>query len=417
MKTHNPAKFSQASPRTRKGMPGCIFIFLMLTALAATSAWAASQPDLTKNTDNLSNLSPYAGDTVTVSITTTNQGAASAGSSHIGLYWSTTSSFSGVSPFYEAAVGSVASHGSALLNQGMTIDAATAPGTYYLGYYVDDETEVAESNENNNGIFYWTVTVRAATGPEMDVRGNGVSIADGDTTPSTGDYTDFGSTTVGAPTTRTFWVYNTGTTALTPGTITVPSGYTLTVGLISLIAAGGSDYFTVRFNAASAATCAGDISIPNNDSNENPYNFRVTATATVAGITPDAYEADDSASAARTISNGQTQNRNIHVAGNADWVRFTVGQGGAQNVRLETDGPSGDTQMWLYGPNTSTTQVPGGYSDDEGNGLFSLLVSGANGMPATLSPGTYYIKITEYNKVLQAFAGRFSWAGMGLGII
>jgi hypothetical protein len=73
-----------------------------------------------------------------------------------------------------------------------------------------------------------------------------------------------------------------------------------------------------------------------------------------------------------------------------DWVKFTVGQGGAQNVRLETDGASGDSQMWLYGPNNSTTQVA--YDDDDGNGRFSLITTAA-GLPATLPPGTYYIKI------------------------
>ena len=122
-----------------------------------------------------------------------------------------------------------------------------------------------------------SITVVAAA-PEIDIKGNGVSIPDGDTTPSTGDYTDFGSTMVGTTVSRTFYVYNTGTAALTPGTITVPNGFMLTVGLVSSIPAGGSDYFTVRLNATSASTYAGDISIPNNDSNENPYNFRIIGT-------------------------------------------------------------------------------------------------------------------------------------------
>jgi subtilisin family serine protease len=33
------------------------------------------------------------------------------------------------------------------------------PGIYYLGYKIDDSNEVAECTENNNGIFYWTITV------------------------------------------------------------------------------------------------------------------------------------------------------------------------------------------------------------------------------------------------------------------
>ena len=68
----------------------------------------ATQPDLTKKSDNLSNLSPCAGDTLTASITVTNQAcsgaSADAGAFHVGFYWSTSSSFPGVSPFYERAV-------------------------------------------------------------------------------------------------------------------------------------------------------------------------------------------------------------------------------------------------------------------------------------------------------------------------
>lgn len=47
--------------------------------------------------------------------------------------------------------------------------------------------------------------------PEVDVQGNGVSIASGDTTPSTTDHTDFGSTIVnGGTITRTFTITNSG---------------------------------------------------------------------------------------------------------------------------------------------------------------------------------------------------------------
>ena len=53
-----------------------------------------------------------------------------------------------------------------------------------------------------------------APAPEIDVTGNSVSIADGDTTPSIADHTGFGTTTVGTPVTRAF-------TALPP---VVPDG-------------------------------------------------------------------------------------------------------------------------------------------------------------------------------------------------
>ena len=242
---------------------------------------APGQPDLIKSTDNLSNLNPYPGNTVTASVTIQNStscGSATAGAFHVGYYWSTSPTFSGVSPFYQPAIGSIAGGGTAAIAPNITIDPTTTPGTYYLGYKIDVQGEVAECNENNNGIFYWTVNVQPPASPEIDVRGNSVSIVDGDTTPSTGDYTDFGSTPVGTTVTRTYYIYNTGTAALTVGTITVPSGYTVIRTPASPIAVGGSDYLNVRLNATAAATYAGDISIVNNDSNENPYNFRITGT-------------------------------------------------------------------------------------------------------------------------------------------
>jgi hypothetical protein len=123
-----------------------------------------AQSDLTKGTDNLSNLSPYPGDVVTVSITVQNQscsgGSASAGAFHIGFYWSTSSSFSGVSPFLETAVSGCSANGTVSISQNITINSTTTPGTYYLGYKIDDQNEVAECNENNNGIFHWTVNVQ-----------------------------------------------------------------------------------------------------------------------------------------------------------------------------------------------------------------------------------------------------------------
>jgi hypothetical protein len=110
---------------------------------------------------------------------------------------------------------------------------------------------------------------------------------------------------------------------------------------------------------------------------------------TQAGLAPDAYEADDTAGAAKTISDGETQNRNVHVAGNEDWARFTLTQNSDVLVRTGARGgfAGGDTVMWLYGPNSSTAQI--GYNDDS-SGLWSQITA------ANLAPGTYYVRIQEY---------------------
>jgi len=124
------------------------------------------QPDLTKGTDNFSNLSPHAGDTITASLTITNEactgGSTNAGAFHIGYYFSTSSSFSGATPFYEEAVNGCPANGTVSTNLNITINPTTTPGTYYLGYKIDDENEIAECNEGNNGIYYWTISVLSA---------------------------------------------------------------------------------------------------------------------------------------------------------------------------------------------------------------------------------------------------------------
>ena len=141
------------------------------------------------------------------------------------------------------------------------------------------------------------------------------------------------------------------------------------------------------------------------------FNAAMTDSSITGGnytITPrrDAFEPDDTPGAAKTIVSGVTQNRSIHAAGNVDWATFTVGANGASNVRVETDGSSGgDTEMRLYGPNSSTTQVPGGYSDDEGNGSFSLIAL------SNLAAGVYYIKVSDYypGETISAYTLRASW--------
>ena len=81
--------------------------------------------------------------------------------------------------------------------------------------------------------------------------GNGLSIADGDTTPSAADGTDFGSVVQGGTAiSRTFTVRNDGHGTLTLGAVTVPTGFTLTEACPASLAPGASDTFTVRLDTA-----------------------------------------------------------------------------------------------------------------------------------------------------------------------
>jgi hypothetical protein len=155
------------------------------------------------------------------------------------------------------------------------------------GYYKVGYGECAIEN----GVYYATAE------PEMDVQGNGQSIVDGDTTPSTSDHTDFGSTTVsGGTVTRTFTIENTGETYLNLSGVpevlisgTHASDFTVIATPSTPVSyGGGTTTFQVQFDPSGTGQRDAFISIDNNDSNENPYNFDIQGT----GIDTNAPEMD-----------------------------------------------------------------------------------------------------------------------------
>ena len=152
------------------------------------------------------------------------------------------------------------------------------------GVYAEGSTVYAATF---SGLSICTLATPAA--PEIDVQGNGVSIASGDSTPATADDTDFGTVTVGSAVTHTFTISNPGTADLT-GVEVFLTGSACAAGanvcaasaafhLVSLpaftIAAGASSTFTVAFAPSAVGVVEETISITSNDSDENPYEFAV----------------------------------------------------------------------------------------------------------------------------------------------
>ena len=103
----------------------------------------------------------------------------------------------------------------------------------------------------------------------------------------------------------------------------------------------------------------------------------------------DTFEPDDSSGEANWILDGSPHAHSIVPVGDEDWVKFDLSS--QSQVVLETDGPSGDTEMWLY--DGGLTQID--YDDDSGPGNFSLIdrLYGDDPLPA----GTYYVKVAEYD--------------------
>jgi hypothetical protein len=134
----------------------------------------------------------------------------------------------------------------------------------------------------------YTVNIVAPSNPEINIQGNATNIADGDTTPTTADDTDFGNVDVTIGTNpNTFTIQNTGTGALNlTGAPLVaiggahPGDFTVTATPAASVAASGNTTFTITFNPSATGLRTATVSIVNNDSNENPYNFNIQGTGT-----------------------------------------------------------------------------------------------------------------------------------------
>lgn len=115
---------------------------------------------------------------------------------------------------------------------------------------------------------------------EIDLRGNGISISSGDTTPQSADATDFGESDLAAGAiAHTFTIHNLGgDDLLLSGTpIVALSGdsgdFSVIQPLQTTVAPLGSTTFEVRFDPATIGLKSVTLSIANNDTNENPYTI------------------------------------------------------------------------------------------------------------------------------------------------
>ncbi|MDO8318278.1 DUF4347 domain-containing protein, partial [Rhodoferax sp.] len=134
------------------------------------------------------------------------------------------------------------------------------------------------------------VSVRVAAVPEIDVRGNNTSIADGDNTPSGTDFTDFGAAAPNAGTvTRSFTLANTGAAALTLSGSPLVSISGADAGQFSVttqpggtVAGGADSTFAITFTPTSSGAKTATVSITSNDGDEGTYDFVIQGQGNVA---------------------------------------------------------------------------------------------------------------------------------------
>ena len=120
--------------------------------------------------------------------------------------------------------------------------------------------------------------------PEMAVSGLNRTIADGDTSPSSADDTDFGLVAVsGSTNANTFTITNTGDADLNLAGVTIggahATDFTLTTDAAATVTSGGgTTTFVVTFDPSVVGVRTATISIANDDADENPYNFSLQGT-------------------------------------------------------------------------------------------------------------------------------------------
>jgi len=136
------------------------------------------------------------------------------------------------------------------------------------------------ANDDNDRNPYTFVIQGRGTAPEIAIQGYGVYIADGDTTPATADGTDFGIIQVGESIRVTFTIINSGSkdlnlTGLPKVNIAGVNAadFTIDIQPASPIAPGGAANFEVIFAPDAVGVRTAELSIANDDSSKNPYNF------------------------------------------------------------------------------------------------------------------------------------------------
>ena len=129
-------------------------------------------------------------------------------------------------------------------------------------------------------------TLGVVVSSEIAVTGNNVDIADGDTSPSVTDDTDFGSAEVNSGSVfHTFVIHNTGTNDLALGPVSFSGAHAgdflVPSPPMSPVAPGGTAVVFVYFSPTGTGLRSAVLSFTNNDGDESPFTFSIQGTGTL----------------------------------------------------------------------------------------------------------------------------------------
>ncbi len=189
---------------------------------------------------------------------------------------------------------------------GITYNSPVTPGV---------NTSIITIPNNDPDESSYVINIQAETPgppPEIDVQGNTISIAgDGTNVPVEIDRTNFGDIAINTSSSeRFFTITNTGSGDLNLGALTSSNPlFVVTTFPSTPIPVGGSATIGVTFNApATTGVNTATLSLDNNDLDENPYVFNISATAVGDSDTdgiPDSRDLDDDNDGISDVAEGE----------------------------------------------------------------------------------------------------------------
>ena len=311
------------------------------SAAVTVAVGVASAPDLVVESPSVSDSSPDAGASFTLSATVRNQGDGSSAATTLRYYRSINSIIStGDTQVGTDAVGTLAASGTSAESIGLT--APSSPGTYYYGACVDDVT--GESDPSNNCSSAVTVTVGVP--PPEPARPTTVTVS-----PATTELTVLGATVQLSAEVRD---QNDRVMAGATVTWTSSASSVVTVDAAGLVTAVGNGTATITASAGSASGSA--------------------AVTVAVGVPP----APDLVVGSPSVSNSSP------IAG----ASFTL----SATVRNQGDGSSAATTLRYYRSTDAT--ISGTDTQVDTDAVGALAASGTSDesidLTAPSSPGTYY---------------------------
>ena len=325
----------------------------------------ASAPDLVVESPSVSDSSPIAGASFTLSATVRNQGDGSSAATTLRYYRSTDATISGTDTQVGTDAVSALS-ASATSDESIDLTAPSSPGTYYYGACVDDVT--GESDTSNNCSSAVTIAVGVPPAPDLVVGSPSVS----NSSPVTGasfTLSATGRNQGSGPSAATTLRYYRSTDATISGTDTQVG--TDAVG--SLAASGTSDESIGLTAPAIVGTyyygaCVDAVTGESDTSN----NCSDAVTVTVGAPPPDLVVGSPSVSNSSPVTGAS----------------FTL----SATVRNQGSGPSAATTLRYY---RSTDATISGTDTQVDTDAVSALAASATSdesidLTAPSSPGTYY---------------------------